>query len=86
VPLVRAGLRIAIRGSALFNADGATKFLWRTHDPETHLIPIVLQAAAGQRSNVEIFGMIIQPLTARAFRDYIHVSDLARAHVLAWIF
>jgi UDP-glucose 4-epimerase len=66
-----------------FNAAGATKFCGERHDPETHLIPIVLQAAAGQRSNVEIFGDDYPTPDGTCVRDYIHVSDLAHAHVLS---
>jgi UDP-glucose 4-epimerase len=66
-----------------FNAAGATKFCGEQHDPETHLIPIVLQVAARQRSHVEIFGDDYPTADGTCIRDYIHVSDLARAHVLA---
>jgi UDP-glucose 4-epimerase len=53
------------------------------HDPETHLIPIVLQAAAGRRTHVEIYGDDYPTRDGSCVRDYIHVVDLARAHVLA---
>src|ERR1019366_10380765 len=66
-----------------FNAAGATKCCGEWHDPETHLIPIILQAAANQRSHVEIFGDEYPTPDGTCVRDYIHVSDLARAHVLA---
>jgi UDP-glucose 4-epimerase len=66
-----------------FNAAGATKLCGERHDPETHLIPIILQAAAGQRPHVEIFGDDYPTLDGTCVRDYIHVSDLAHAHVLA---
>jgi UDP-glucose 4-epimerase len=66
-----------------FNAAGATKLCGEIHDPETHLIPIVLQAAAGQRPHVEIFGDDYPTPDGTCVRDYIHVSDLAQAHVLA---
>jgi UDP-glucose 4-epimerase len=66
-----------------FNAAGATQRCGELHDPETHLIPIVLQVAAGQRSYVEIFGDDYPTRDGTCVRDYIHVSDLARAHVLA---
>jgi UDP-glucose 4-epimerase len=66
-----------------FNAAGATKLCGEKHDPESHLIPIVLQAATGQRPYIEIFGNDYPTPDGTCVRDYIHVSDLARAHVLA---
>ncbi len=68
-----------------FNAAGADPE-GRTgehHDPETHLIPIVLQVALGQRSHVEIYGDDYPTPDGSAVRDYVHVADLARAHLLA---
>jgi UDP-glucose 4-epimerase len=66
-----------------FNAAGATERCGELHDPETHLIPIVLQVASGQRPCLEIFGNDYPTRDGTCVRDYIHVSDLARAHVLA---
>ena len=66
-----------------FNAAGASERCGEMHDPETHLIPIVLQAAAGQRDRVIIFGENYPTPDGTCIRDYIHVIDLARAHVLA---
>jgi UDP-glucose 4-epimerase len=66
-----------------FNAAGATGRCGEWHDPETHLIPLVLQAAAGQREHVEIYGEDYPTRDGTCVRDYIHVIDLARAHVLA---
>jgi UDP-glucose 4-epimerase len=66
-----------------FNAAGATERCGEIHDPETHLIPIVLQAAAGKRPFVEIFGDNWPTRDGSCVRDYIHVTDLARAHILA---
>ncbi|HEU4593915.1 MAG TPA: UDP-glucose 4-epimerase GalE [Pyrinomonadaceae bacterium] len=66
-----------------FNAAGATRLCGEVHDPETHLIPIVLQAAAGRRTHVEVFGDDYPTRDGSCVRDYIHVVDLARAHVLA---
>ncbi len=66
-----------------FNAAGATKQCGEWHDPETHLIPLVLQAATGQRDAVEIYGDDYSTRDGTCVRDYIHVIDLARAHVLA---
>jgi UDP-glucose 4-epimerase len=66
-----------------FNAAGATERCGEWHDPETHLIPLVLQAAMGQRSQVDIYGDDYPTRDGTCVRDYIHVVDLARAHVLA---
>jgi UDP-glucose 4-epimerase len=66
-----------------FNAAGATVCCGEAHDPETHLIPIVLQAAAGRRAHVEIYGEDYPTRDGTCVRDYIHVVDLARAHILA---
>ena len=66
-----------------FNAAGATAHCGEMHDPETHLIPILLQAAAGRREAVEIYGGDYPTRDGTCVRDYIHVVDLARAHILA---
>ncbi len=66
-----------------FNAAGATERCGEWHDPETHLIPIVLQAAAGMREHVQIYGGDYPTRDGTCVRDYIHVVDLARAHILA---
>lgn len=66
-----------------FNAAGATGRCGEVHDPETHLIPIVLQAAAGKRTHVEIYGDDYATRDGTCVRDYVHVVDLARAHILA---
>jgi UDP-glucose 4-epimerase len=66
-----------------FNAAGATVRHHERHDPETHLIPLVLQAAAGLRPHVTIFGTDYRTQDGTCIRDYIHVSDLADAHALA---
>lgn len=66
-----------------FNAAGATERFGEQHDPESHLIPIVLQAAVGKRSHVEIYGEDYQTRDGTCVRDYIHIVDLARAHILA---
>ena len=66
-----------------FNVAGASGGLGEDHHPETHLIPLVLQVADGQRSEVQIYGTDYPTPDGTAIRDYIHVEDLARAHVLA---
>jgi UDP-glucose 4-epimerase len=66
-----------------FNAAGATQRCGEHHDPETHLIPIVLAAAAGEKSEVPVFGHDYPTPDGTAIRDYIHVSDLADAHIRA---
>jgi UDP-glucose 4-epimerase len=66
-----------------FNAAGATARNGERHDPETHLIPLVLDTAAGRRAAITIFGDDYPTADGTCVRDYIHVEDLARAHVLA---
>jgi len=66
-----------------FNAAGATEQHGEDHHPETHLIPLVLQAAAGRAEKVTIFGDDYPTPDGTCIRDYIHVRDLAEAHVLA---
>jgi UDP-glucose 4-epimerase len=75
------GLRYA--SLRYFNAAGASEKCGEDHDPETHIIPITLQAAAGKRAHVEIFGEDYPTPDGTCIRDYIHVIDLARAHILA---
>jgi UDP-glucose-4-epimerase GalE len=68
-----------------FNAAGASPDggIGEDHDPETHLIPLVLQAALGQRPTVQVFGTDYATPDGTCIRDYIHVDDLAEAHLLA---
>lgn len=68
-----------------FNAAGAhpTGTLGERHDPETHLIPLVLQVASGRRKAVEVFGRDYETKDGTCIRDYIHVCDLCDAHFLA---
>ncbi|TWB43446.1 UDP-galactose 4-epimerase [Nitrospirillum pindoramense] len=68
-----------------FNAAGADPEgeLRENHQPETHLIPLVLQAAYGKRPNIAIFGTDYDTPDGTCIRDYVHVADLASAHVLA---
>lgn len=66
-----------------FNAAGATAERGEDHHPETHLIPVVLQVARGLRDKATIFGEDYPTRDGTCIRDYIHVSDLADAHLLA---
>jgi UDP-glucose 4-epimerase len=66
-----------------FNVAGASGQLGERHTTETHLIPIVLQAAEGRRTHVQVYGTDYPTPDGTAIRDYIHVEDLARAHLLA---
>ncbi|HKB39167.1 MAG TPA: UDP-glucose 4-epimerase GalE, partial [Gemmataceae bacterium] len=68
-----------------FNAAGADPSgeHGEDHDPETHLIPLAIQAALGQRSHLEIFGTDYPTPDGTCVRDYIHVDDLSEAHLLA---
>ena len=79
-----AGARgLAATSLRYFNVAGASGRLGEDHHPETHLIPIVLQAAAGTRESVKIFGTDYPTRDGTAVRDYIHIEDLGRAHLLA---
>ena len=68
-----------------FNAAGADKSgkLGERHEPETHLIPLILKVAAGEREHIKIFGTDYPTSDGTCIRDYIHVSDLTQAHLLA---
>ena len=66
-----------------FNVAGASGLLGEAHAPETHLIPLVLQTALGRRAAVSVYGTDYPTPDGTAIRDYIHVDDLARAHLLA---
>jgi UDP-arabinose 4-epimerase len=77
------GLRsVALR---YFNAAGADPDveIGEDHDPETHLVPLVLDAACGDRDAITVFGTDYETPDGTCVRDYIHVTDLAKAHVLA---
>jgi UDP-glucose-4-epimerase GalE len=65
-----------------FNASGASldAKIGEDHDPETHLIPLVLMAATGERKNITVFGTDYPTADGTCIRDYIHILDLARAH------
>jgi UDP-glucose 4-epimerase len=66
-----------------FNACGDTPTIGEDHSPETHLIPIVLQVALGQRERLTIFGNDYPTPDGTCVRDYVHVIDLAQAHIRA---
>ncbi len=66
-----------------FNAAGASAKFGEDHRPETHLIPNVLKVALGQKRHVEVFGTDYETPDGTCIRDYIHIVDLARAHILA---
>lgn len=68
-----------------FNAAGADPMgeIGESHDPETHLIPLILAAAAGNRENIKVFGTDYDTRDGSCIRDYIHVTDLADAHLRA---
>jgi UDP-glucose 4-epimerase len=75
------GLRYA--SLRYFNAAGATPTLGEAHEPESHLIPLILQAALGKRDSISIFGTDYPTPDGTCVRDYIHILDLAAAHVMA---
>ncbi|MBF5037988.1 UDP-glucose 4-epimerase GalE [Methylophilus sp. 13] len=68
-----------------FNAAGADPEgqLGERHDPETHLIPLILQAASGRRENIQVFGRDYDTPDGTCIRDYIHIVDLCAAHLAA---
>jgi UDP-glucose 4-epimerase len=66
-----------------FNASGAMPGRGEAHDPESHLIPLALKVALGQRSEVKIFGTDYPTNDGTTIRDYIHIADLIDAHLLA---
>ena len=68
-----------------FNASGADEsgLIGESHNPETHLIPLVLKTAKGERESIKIFGTDYPTKDGTCIRDYIHVNDLAKAHILA---
>ena len=66
-----------------FNAAGATENFGEDHAPETHLVPLTLQVALGKRDSIKIFGDDYDTPDGTCLRDYIHILDLAQAHMLA---
>lgn len=85
--LVDYGLAFGLRYVCLryFNAAGADPdgLLGERHQPETHLIPLVLQAASGRRPHIAVFGRDYDTPDGTCIRDYIHIADLCSAHLLA---
>ncbi|MBS1814675.1 MAG: UDP-glucose 4-epimerase GalE [Acidobacteria bacterium] len=76
------GLRYA--SLRYFNVAGAIEGYGEAHEPESHLIPLILDAALGRRKNIKIYGTDYPTPDGTCIRDYIHVSDLADAHMLAF--
>jgi UDP-glucose 4-epimerase len=76
-----AGLKYA--ALRYFNAAGASQRFGEDHDPETHLIPLVLRVALGKMPQIQVFGGDYPTPDGTCVRDYIHVIDLAQAHILA---
>jgi len=66
-----------------FNVAGAIKGYGEAHEPESHLIPLILDVALGRRASIKVFGRDYPTKDGTCIRDYIHVHDLAEAHVLA---
>jgi len=66
-----------------FNACGGERHWGERHDPETHIIPLLLQTASGRREYFEIYGMNYPTPDGTCLRDYVHVLDIAEAHILA---
>jgi UDP-glucose 4-epimerase len=66
-----------------FNVAGASGELGEDHEPETHLIPLILQAAVGARDQIKVYGTDYPTPDGTAVRDYIHIEDLGAAHLLA---
>jgi UDP-glucose 4-epimerase len=75
------GLRYA--SLRYFNVAGAIEGYGEAHEPESHLIPLILDVALGRRTNIKIFGRDYPTKDGTCVRDYIHVQDLAEAHLLA---
>ncbi len=67
-----------------FNVAGATEGRGEAHEPESHLIPLILDVALGKRKSIKVFGQDYPTPDGTCIRDYIHVQDLAHAHLLAF--
>lgn len=66
-----------------FNAAGASATFGENHDPESHLIPLIMEAAEGRRNCIKVFGTDYDTPDGTCIRDYVHVLDLSQAHLLA---
>ena len=66
-----------------FNAAGATERFGEDHEPETHLLPLVFRAALGKSGGIEVYGTDYATRDGSCVRDYVHIVDLAQAHLLA---
>ena len=75
------GLRFAVL--RYFNVAGAIPGYGENHEPESHLIPLILDAALGRRDSIRIYGQDYPTKDGTCLRDYVHVADLAEAHILA---
>ena len=64
-------------------AEQCQRHHWRAHNPESHLIPLILQVPNGKREAISIYGTDYDTPDGTCIRDYIHVTDLAQAHILA---
>ena len=75
--------RISFAVFRYFNAAGASEdgSIGEDHDPETHLIPVAIDAATGKRPSIELFGTDYPTPDGTCLRDYVHVDDLSRAHI-----
>src|SRR5580693_7410730 len=67
-----------------FNVAGALPGRGEAHEPESHLIPLILDVAMGRRKSIKVFGKDYATPDGTCIRDYIHVQDLAQAHLLAF--
>jgi len=67
-----------------FNASGASLKYGESHNPETHLIPLIIQVALGQRKSIDVFGNDYNTSDGTCIRDYTHVIDLAQGHILGY--
>jgi UDP-glucose 4-epimerase len=76
------GLRYA--SLRYFNVAGAVEGRGEAHEPESHLIPLILDVALGRRQSIKIFGKDYPTPDGTCIRDYVHVGDLADAHILAF--